>query len=122
MEELLLLYVMQNQETTSQVFDLSINNFKQEVIDNTTPILIDFWAPWCPPCRAMKPILEQVSQALAGKVRVAKINIEEEPQIADLFGIKSIPTCFLMRGERPVATFVGLIQAQDLVRQVSAKL
>jgi thioredoxin len=113
---------MEQNTPTPGVFELTMANFKQEVVDNPIPILIDFWAPWCAPCRAMKPILDEVSKKLEGKVRVAKVNVDEEPQIASAFSVRSIPTCHLMLREKSLGSFVGVIPAPELVSKVTAKL
>ncbi|HLO98829.1 MAG TPA: thioredoxin [Fimbriimonas sp.] len=113
---------MENNGQSSLVFDLHVASFKDEVVNNPLPILIDFWAPWCGPCRAMKPILDDVAKKLEGQVRVAKVNVDEEPQIASAFNIRSIPTCYLLKGEKVLGSFVGVIPAPELVSKVLAKL
>ncbi|MCB6364626.1 thioredoxin [Intestinibacillus massiliensis] len=82
------------------------NNF-QEVISSKQPVLIDFWAPWCMPCKMFAPVVEEVAQENAGQVAVGKINIDEEPELAAQFGVMSIPTLILMKSGRPVASTVG---------------
>ena len=100
------------------LLQLTAATFQSEVLDNDTPILIDFWAPWCGPCRAMKPILEEVATSLAGKVRVAQVNVDEERELGGAFGIQSIPTCVLMQGNKPLGGYVGYTPAKTLVADI----
>ncbi len=86
---------------------LNKQNF-QEILASSQPVLIDFWAPWCSPCRMFSPIIDQVAEENAGRVKVVKVNIDEEPEMAQQFGVMSIPTLVLVKNGRVAATSVGL--------------
>jgi putative thioredoxin len=98
------------------MIDVTLKNFETEVIaaSATQPILIDFWAPWCGPCKSLGPVLEQVEEAYGGRFTLVKINSDEEQQLAGAFGIRSIPTCILMMNGKPVDGFTGAQSAGQI--------
>ena len=91
------------------MIDVTIANFETEVIEAShhVPVLVDFWAPWCGPCKSLGPVLERVEQAYGGRFKLVKINSDDEQQLAGAFGIRSIPTCVLLIGGQPVDGFMG---------------
>ena len=93
------------------MINVTIENFETEVIEASmqTPVLVDFWAPWCGPCKVIGPLLEKVETAYAGRFKLVKIDSDQEQQLAGAFGIKSIPTCVLMMNGQPVDGFMGAL-------------
>src|SRR3954451_13579021 len=83
------------------------STFKDQVENAEGPVLVDFWAPWCGPCRMVAPILDQISDELAGKLTIAKVNVDENQQIAGNLGIMSIPTLMLYKDGKPVETIIA---------------
>ena len=99
---------------TKNIIQVKDNNFIQEVENSELPILLDFWAPWCGPCRAVAPILEQLSTKYDGKVKIGKVNVDEESVLASKFRVMSIPTLILFKSGKVAAQMVGLRSVQEL--------
>ena len=100
---------------------LDLNNFEIHSGRADLPLLVDFWAPWCGPCRAMAPAFEEAARLLEPGVRLAKVNTEDEPSLAARYGIRSIPTLVLFRGGREVARQAGAMNAAGIVQWVRAQ-
>ncbi len=91
-----------------QVMELSDTNFDSEVLKSDKPVLVDFWAPWCGPCRAIAPLVEQLAGEYAGNVKIGKLNIDDSPHAAMTYGVQSIPTLMVFKGGEVVERFVGV--------------
>lgn len=97
-------------------------NFQKEVTSETTPVLVDFWAEWCGPCRMLAPILEEVAHELKGVVKVVKVNVEESPEAATQYGVTSIPSLMLIRNGQLLDSITGLRPKAALVDWVKGAL
>jgi thioredoxin 1 len=87
---------------------LSDSNFNEEVLKSDKPVLVDFWAPWCPPCRALGPVIEELAGEYVNKAKVGKLDVDQSQQIASQFGIMSLPTVVFFKNGEPVKSLVGM--------------
>lgn len=98
----------------SNTLEFTEANFDAEVMSSDQPVLVDFWAPWCAPCRAVGPTVDAVADEHAGNAKVGKVNIDEHPAIAAKFGVQSIPTIIVVKNGEITDTFVGIRDQQTL--------
>ena len=101
---------------------LGKENFDRHIASNDLPVVVDFWAPWCGPCRAMAPYYEQAAERLASEVRIAKLNTEEAPDIAGRFGIRGIPTMIAFRRGQEVARQSGAMDLHGILGWIKANV
>ncbi|WP_431054355.1 thioredoxin [Testudinibacter sp. TW-1] len=99
----------------SEVVHATDASFESEVLQSSLPVVLDFWAPWCGPCKMIAPILDEVAVELDGKVKVVKINVDENQQVAAKFGVRSIPTLVVFKEGKPAATQVGALPKNQLI-------
>lgn len=102
------------------VIDITRNNFQAEVIESSKPVLVDFWAPWCGPCRMFAPIIHDVAEQEADKAKVVKINIDELPELAQEYGVMGVPTVLLFKNGKPVARTIGVQPKEKLLSMINA--
>ncbi len=105
--------------TVSEVTD---NNFQAEVIESDTPVLVDFWAPWCGPCRMVAPVVEEIAKERGDELKVVKLNIDENQQTAMQFNVMSIPTLILFRHGQPAKTVIGAYPKKRLEAELEPAL
>lgn len=103
---------------------LAVNdqNFEEEVLKSAIPVLVDFWAPWCGPCKAISPTIDTLAAEYAGKIKVVKMNTDETPMTASKFGIMSIPTLMVFKDGQKVIQKVGAWPKEDIVKMLDAAL
>ncbi|MEM6901693.1 MAG: thioredoxin TrxA [Pseudomonadota bacterium] len=107
------------QSVTASVTD---DSFDTDVLQSSEPVLVDFWAEWCGPCKQIAPILEDLAQEMDGKIRVAKVNIDENPMIPTKYGVRGIPTLMLFKDGQVAGTKIGAMPKTDLVNWVEGTL
>ena len=104
--------------TTNKPVAISDANFEQEVINSDTPVLVDFWAEWCGPCRALTPVIESLSDEYSGRAKIAKVDVDSNQQTAMKFGIRSIPTVMLFNKGEVVDSFIGVRPKTDYAASI----
>ena len=106
----------------TDIKNLNLDNFDNEISNSKTPILVDFWAEWCGPCKSLTPILEEISDDMSNKIQVVKVNLDENQDLAMKYSIRSLPTLLLFKQGQLIDTKVGLLPKSDLVDWISSKI
>ncbi len=107
---------------SDKITNLTSESFKSTVASAATPLLVDFWAPWCGPCKAIAPILDELAVELDGKVQIAKVNVDDNDAVAAEYGVRAIPTMLLFKGGQLVEQIVGLLPKAALKEKLLAKV
>ena len=97
-------------------------NFEQEVLRSDVPVIVDFWAEWCAPCRIIAPIVEQLATEYEGKLKVGKLDVDNNPQVSMKYSIRSIPTLLIFKGGEPVEQIIGAVPKQTIVEKLQPYL
>jgi thioredoxin len=106
----------------ANVAEVGDDNFEAEVIKSTLPVLVDFWAPWCGPCKTIAPIIEEIANEYAGKMKVAKLNVDDHPATASRYGIRGIPNLIILRDGAVKEQIVGVAAKAKLVSAIEKAL
>jgi thioredoxin 1 len=105
---------------SDKIANLTAESFKSAVTASATPVLVDFWAPWCGPCKAIAPVLEELATEFDGKLKIAKVNIDDHDTIAADYGVRAIPTMILFKGGQVAETLVGMMPKAALKAKLAA--
>ncbi len=98
------------------VVNLNSENFTNEVLEENLPVLIDFWASWCGPCRMMAPVVDEIASSMEGSLKVGKVNIDENPELAEKYGVMSIPTFIVIKNGKETGRTIGVQAKEEILK------
>jgi thioredoxin 1 len=104
----------------ASVQEVTDSNFESEVLQSATPVLIDFWAPWCGPCRAIAPVVEQLATEYAGRLKVVKMNVDDNPQTPSRYGVRGIPNLIVFKGGKVHEQIIGAVAKGRLTQAIDS--
>ncbi|HZK31672.1 MAG TPA: thioredoxin [Corynebacterium sp.] len=106
----------------SQVIDVTQDTFREVVVESAKPVVVDFWAEWCGPCKKLSPLIEEIATELGDQVTVAKVNVDDERTLGAMFQIMSIPAVLIFKDGEKVDEFIGLRPKQEIINKIQAQL
>ncbi len=109
-------------ETTNNILHVNTKTWDSEVIKSDLPVFVDFWAEWCGPCRMVGPAVEQIAKVMAGKVKVAKLNVDESQEIAMKYGVQSIPSLLIFKGGKEIGRTIGAMPKESYMKFIESTL
>jgi thioredoxin 1 len=107
----------------ADLVEFTSDNWQKEVVESSVPVVVDFWAPWCGPCRQLTPTIDKLATTYSGRVKVGKLNVDDANDIAAKYGVTSIPRVFIFKGgDKPRKSIVGLVSENDLKKEIDTVL
>ena len=107
---------------TERILHVTDDTFEEEVLNSTEPVLVDYWANWCAPCKMIAPLLEEIAEEYAGKIKIAKLDIDQNRAVTERFKVRGIPTLMLFKGGEPEATKLGAVSKSQLTVFIDSNL
>jgi thioredoxin 1 len=107
---------------SDRILHVTDDTFEEEVLNSTEPVLVDYWANWCAPCKMISPLLEEIAEEYAGKIKIAKLDIDQNRAVTERFKVRGIPTLMLFKGGEPEATKVGAVSKSQLTVFIDSNL
>ena len=104
----------------AEYVELNDTNFEQEVLKSDVPVLVDFWAEWCAPCRIIAPLIDELAEQFSGKIKIAKMDVDQNPQSSMNYGIRSIPTLLFFKDGKPVDQLLGAVPKNQIEEKITA--